>query len=80
MRRVANPGDDLLGDLLTPSAGTLWTIAFTRYNIKPVTNSASWLYYISLVLGRERPHCSLKTITLPVVYEQWPFYINLEDF
>ena len=46
--------DDLLVDLLTPCAGTHRTMALY---IKLVTNSASWLYYISLalalVLGRK---------------------------
>ena len=31
--------------------------------MKVATNSASWLYYILLVLGRKRQNCSLKTIT-----------------
>ena len=31
--------------------------------MKVATNSASWLHYISLVLGRKKQDCSLKTIT-----------------
>ena len=31
MGRVITPGGDLLGDLLTPCAGTLRSIAFTKY-------------------------------------------------
>ena len=64
MGRVATPGgdllDDLLDDLLTSCAGILRSIAFTI--MKVTTNSASWLYYISLVLGKNRQECSLKTI------------------
>ena len=59
MGRVAIPGGDLLDDLLddplTPCAGTIRTMAFTIY-INLATNSASWLYYILLILGRERQH------------------------
>ena len=56
MGTVATPGgdqvDDLHDDLLTPCAGTLRSIAFAIIDL--VTNSASWLYFISLVLGKER--------------------------
>ena len=54
--------------LLTPCASTLRIIA-------------SWLYYISLVLGRKRQDCSLRTITgyplelhfkIPCVFPVWP--------
>ena len=62
MGRVATLGSDLLDDLLTLCVGTLRT--FTIIYIKPVTNSASWLYYISLVLGREGENRSLKTLTV----------------
>ena len=44
--------------------------------MKVATNSASWLYYGSLVLGRERQHCSLNTITC----EPRPFSIRFKKF
>ena len=52
MERVVTPGGDLLilDDLLTPCAGIPKSIAFTIY-MKVATNSASWLYYILLILG-----------------------------
>ena len=45
-----------------------------HYNIKLATNSASWLYYVSLVLGRERQYRSLNTITC----EPRPFSIKFK--
>ena len=38
------------------------------------TNSASWLYYGSLVLGRESQHCSLNTITCIYTVLKSPIY------
>ena len=64
--RVVTSGGDLLddhpNDLLTPCDGILGCRAFTIY-MKMAPNSASWLYYILLVLGRKRQDCSLETIT-----------------
>ena len=42
------------------------------YYIKLATNSASWLYYVSLVLGRERQYRNLNTINC----EPRPFSIR----
>ena len=36
---------------------------YSIHYMKQATNSESWLYYVSLVLGRERHHCSLNNIT-----------------
>ena len=78
MGRAANPGGDLLDDLLTSCAGTLMTLAFTIY-IKLATNSASW-YYISLVLGRERHHCSRKTnLRAKAIFKEVVIPINDRD-
>ena len=48
-----------------------WGLYHSLY-IKLANNSESWLYYGSLVLGRERHHCSLNTITC----EARPFSIR----
>ena len=66
MGRVVTPGGELLDDLLNnlmPHLSGYPGGYSIHYNIKLVTNSASWLYYNLLVHSRERQHSSLKTIT-----------------
>ena len=55
---IYHPGGDLVDDLLTPSAGTL-ALAFTIYKTgDKLSQLVIHVYFISLVLGRERHHCS----------------------